>query len=87
MARRTKKVGTAGRFQSRYGVRTRTRIRYIETQQKARHICSSCGQKTVKRISTGIWKCTKCGNTFAGGAYLPRTEAGQNIEKMLKINA
>ena len=31
-------------------------------------------------------KCKKCNNTFAGGAYLPKTEAGQNIEKMLRAN-
>jgi len=84
MARRTKKVGTAGRFQSRYGVRARTLVRDVETQQKAKHVCPSCGQKTVKRIGTGIWSCWKCGNTFAGGAYTPKTEAGQNVEKMLK---
>ena len=34
MAKRTKKVGTAGRFQARYGVRARSRVRNIEQQQK-----------------------------------------------------
>ena len=86
MAKRTKKVGTAGRFQARYGVRARTRVRDVEDMQKTKHLCPSCGQKTVKRISTGIWRCKKCGNTFAGGAYLPKTEAGQNIEKMFKFH-
>ena len=57
MAKRTKKVGTAGRFQARYGVRARTRIRDVEIQQRAKHICPSCGQKALKRIGTGIWKC------------------------------
>jgi large subunit ribosomal protein L37Ae len=84
MTKRTKKVGTSGRFQARYGVRARTRIREVEAQQKAKHLCPSCGHQSVKRISTGIWHCRKCGNTFAGGAYLPVTEARQNIEKMLK---
>ena len=86
MAKRTKKVGTAGRFQARYGVRARTRIRDVESQQKEKHICPCCGQKAVKRVGTGIWKCRKCDNTFAGGAYIPRTEVGQNIEKMLKTD-
>ena len=84
MAKRTKKVGPAGRLGSRYGVRSRTRVRNIELTQKAKHVCPSCGHEKVKRISTSIWQCKKCGIKFAGGAYTPRTEAGQNIEKMLK---
>ena len=84
MAKRTKKVGSAGRFGSRYGVRARTRIRNIEVVQKAKHICPSCGHQKVKRTGTSIWQCGKCGVKFAGGAYLPRTESGQNVEKMLR---
>ena len=84
MAKRTKKVGPAGRLGSRYGVRSRTQIRNVELQQKAKHVCPSCGHKKVKRISTSIWQCKKCNIKFAGGAYLPKTEAGQNIEKILK---
>jgi len=83
MAKRTKKVGTSGRFQARYGVRARTRIRDIESQQKAKHPCPRCGNQTVRRVSTGIWKCRKCDYTFAGGAYIPRTESAQNVDKLL----
>ncbi|RLF33117.1 MAG: 50S ribosomal protein L37ae, partial [Thermoplasmata archaeon] len=68
----------------RYGVRARTRVRNIEIVQKMKHLCPSCGHQKVKRISTSIWQCMKCGTKFAGGAYHPRTESGQNIEKMLK---
>ena len=84
MAKRTKKVGPAGRFGSRYGVRARTRVRNVELTQRAKHTCPSCGHKKVKRVSTSIWECSKCGIKFAGGAYQPRTEAGQNVEKMLR---
>ena len=84
MAKRTKKVGPSGRFQARYGVRSRTQVRNIEIMQKAKHPCPSCGHKKVKRVSTSIWQCSKCGIKFAGGAYYPKTEAGQNIEKMMK---
>jgi len=87
MTKRTKKVGTAGRFQSRYGVRSRTRIREIESVQKQKHVCPRCGQHAVKRTSTGIWTCRKCGTTFAGGAYFPQTEAGTSIDKILKGEA
>ena len=84
MAKRTRKVGPAGRFSSRYGVKARTRLRNIELAQKQKHICPSCGHKKVKRISTSIWQCGKCSVKFAGGAYLPKTESGQNVEKMLR---
>jgi large subunit ribosomal protein L37Ae len=84
MAKRTKKVGPAGRYQSRYGVRARTQIRNVEIQQRARHICPSCGHQKVRRVSTSIWQCNKCETKFAGGAYIPQTETGQNIKKMLK---
>ena len=84
MSKRTKKVGTSGRFQSRYGVKARTRVREVEVIQKAKHLCPSCGHQSVQRVSTGIWRCKKCNTAFAGGAYTPKTEAGQNIEKILK---
>lgn len=84
MARRTKKVGPAGRYQARYGVRARTQVRNIEIYQRAKHICPSCGHKRVKRVSTGIWQCKKCETKFAGGAYLPKTEPGQNVERIMK---
>ena len=84
MSNRTKKVGSAGRFQARYGVRARTRIRNVEKQQFLKHKCPSCGQKKVKRISTSIWQCKKCSIKFAGGAYIPSTEARENVDKILK---
>jgi len=84
MAKRTKKVGPAGRYQARYGVRARTQVRNVELTQREKHICPSCGHKKVKRISTSIWQCRKCNVKFAGGAYNPRTESGQNVEKILK---
>lgn len=84
MAKRTKKVGSAGRYGSRYGVRARTRVRNVEAQQRIKHICPSCGHQKVKRVSTSIWQCGKCNTKFAGGAYHPRTESGQNVDKMLR---
>lgn len=84
MAKRTKKVGSVGRYQARYGVRARTITKNIEIIQRAKHKCPTCGHKKVKRISTAIWQCKKCGSKFTGGAYTPETESGQNVGKMLK---
>ncbi len=84
MSKRTKKVGTSGRYASRYGVKSRTMVREVENQQRLRHACPQCGQKTVQRTSTSIWECSKCGNVFAGGAYLPTTPSGITAERILK---
>jgi large subunit ribosomal protein L37Ae len=86
MAKRTKKVGSSGRFQARYGVRARTRVRDVESQQHKKHSCPKCGQNSVKRRGTGIWSCQKCGNTFAGGAYVPKTAKGLDVDKVFKGN-
>lgn len=71
MARKTKKVGTSGRLGPRYGVTIRKRIRDVEAEKVKKHKCPSCSHRAVKRVSTGIWRCRKCGVTFAGGAYRP----------------
>jgi len=84
MAKRTKKVGSAGRYQARYGVKSRMRVRDAEILQRVKHKCPKCGQTKVKRSGTGIWKCKKCGNTFAGGAYIPKTAQGLDTDKILK---
>jgi large subunit ribosomal protein L37Ae len=67
----TKKVGSAGRFGSRYGRRIRTKIVAVEKDKKAAK-CPYCLKlKTLKRVASGIWYCTKCDSKFAGKAYKP----------------
>jgi large subunit ribosomal protein L37Ae len=78
MSRRTKKVGTSGRFGPRYGVKLRRRIGALENRQKKKHVCPECQYTAVKRISTGIWACRHCGYKFTGGAYLPTTAVGES---------
>ena len=75
----TKKVGSAGRFATRYGVKTRTQIAMIEAKQKAFHACPRCGQLRVKRLGSGIWKCRRCLCVFAGGAYMPKSAPKQSL--------
>ena len=83
MSLRTKKVKSVGRFGPRYGVSIRRRIREVEARQKVWHVCPSCAAPRVKRVSTGIWECRKCGHKFAGGSYLPRTPAYNANERFL----
>jgi large subunit ribosomal protein L37Ae len=73
MARRTKKVGSSGRFGPRYGVRIRKRVADIEAQSKGRHECPKCKAVAVTRKIAGVWVCKHCGATMASGAYLLTT--------------
>ncbi len=71
MAKRTKKVGAAGKYGARYGVRVRKRLSQIDSEKSKRYSCPNCNQVSVKRVGTGIWRCNRCDTTFAGGAYRP----------------
>jgi large subunit ribosomal protein L37Ae len=73
MAKRTAKVGSAGKFGPRYGVRVRKRVRDIDSIKSGPHECPNCHHRSVKRVSVGIWKCRHCETKFAASAYSPRT--------------
>ncbi len=70
-----RKTRSAGRFGTRYGVKNRKLVGDIEEKMHADYACSKCGAIRMKRIASGIWKCTKCEATFAGGSYVPQTSA------------
>ena len=71
---RKKKIGTAGRFGSRYGKKDRTKVAEIEKILRQKHVCPNCKMPFVKRVSSGIWQCKKCGVKFSGLAYSPKSE-------------
>ena len=71
MSKRTRKVGSAGKFGARYGSTMRKRWLEIEELRKSTYLCPRCHHVSVKRESTGIWGCRKCGFTFVGDAYSP----------------
>ena len=71
---RTKKVGTAGRFGSRYGTREKYLLTAIEKQQKQKHQCPVCKKMKLRRVAAGIWQCRACNTKIAGAAYVPRRE-------------
>jgi large subunit ribosomal protein L37Ae len=75
MTRRTKKVGLAGRYGARYGVRIRKQIQTVEKAKGKSYECPRCRQVAVRRVASGIWKCRRCDLKFAGGAYNPHITA------------
>tara|TARA_Y100000310_G_scaffold323580_1_gene384193 strand:+ start:1169 stop:1399 length:231 start_codon:yes stop_codon:yes gene_type:complete len=66
---RTKKVKSAGRFRTGYGLRVRKRLKKVEDRQHEKQICPFCQKKGVKRKSKGIWHCKKCKKKFASGTF------------------
>jgi large subunit ribosomal protein L37Ae len=79
----TKKVGTAGRFSSRYGVGVRKRVVAVENKMERHITCPFCGFAQAKRIAPGLYLCKKCEAKFTGGAYEPKTLVGKTISKMV----
>ena len=77
MGRKTKKVGSTGRFGARYGAKLRRRVLDIEKRRADPQRCPSCATRALTRKAVGLWNCKKCGLSFAGGAYVPFTDAGK----------
>jgi len=71
MATKLKKTKSAGRFGARYGKKVRASIASIEEKQRKKQRCPFCGKPGAKRISKGVWQCTRkaCNKKFAAEAY------------------
>ncbi|RJS86666.1 50S ribosomal protein L37ae [Candidatus Bathyarchaeota archaeon] len=65
------------RLRTRGGATLRKRWTRIVSMLRRPHKCPRCSSPKVKRLSVGIWRCRKCGFTFAGGAYQPQTKLGK----------
>jgi len=66
---RTKKVKASGRHKVGYGTNVRKKLVAVESKQRVKQVCPFCKKTGAKRKSAGIWECSKCKKTFAGGAY------------------
>ncbi len=80
MAKKTKKVGSAGRLGARYGVRIRKRIADVEMVSKGKHECPKCKAVALGRTSSGIWVCRHCGAKIASSSYAPTPPAAVRRE-------
>ena len=69
MPTKLKKTKAAGRFGARYGKTVRAKLVKIEEKQRKKQTCPLCKKGTAKRLSKGIWKCSKCKKKFAGGTF------------------
>ena len=78
------RTGSAGRFGARYGRVSRRRVDEIEDVSRAKHTCPDCGAEKVERQGTGIWSCSRCEYTFAGGTYRPQTPGGRSVRRSIR---
>jgi len=71
MPAKLKKTKSAGRFGARYGKRSKMVLVKIEEKQRKKQKCPYCGKLGTKRLSKGIWQCSrkKCNKKFASDAY------------------
>lgn len=54
---------------AKYGGTLRKRYSKVFRTLKAKKECPSCSSMKLKRVASGIWKCSLCDYTVAGGAY------------------
>jgi len=69
MASKLKKTKSAGRFGARYGKKVRVKTVKVESKQRLKQKCPFCSKLGIKRLSKGIWKCSKCDKKFASDTY------------------
>ena len=69
MTSKLKKIKSAGRFGARYGKRPKAGLIAVEIKQRKKQKCPFCEKLGAKRLSKGIWKCSKCNKKFAGDVY------------------
>jgi large subunit ribosomal protein L37Ae len=84
MSKRKRKTGFTAAYGARYGVKPKKQAKVIKQQKQSKYICPQCKAKKVKRLSAGIFQCSKCGYKFAGGAYLPSTSVGISSKKAIQ---
>ncbi|HIH40652.1 MAG TPA: 50S ribosomal protein L37ae [Halobacteria archaeon] len=84
MAKKGKKTRSAGKYGPRYGRKIRKLAADIEERVHIKYKCPQCENYSVKRVGTAIWKCSKCGYTFAGGTYQPKTPVYSSLEAKSK---
>lgn len=75
----------SGTLGPRYGFSVRKRYAEVMMRRRAKYSCPRCYVGRLKRLSVGLWKCRKCGFTFAGGAYEPYTKSGQSSIRISSI--
>ncbi len=68
MARKTKKIKSAGKYRTRSGLSVRKKYNAVEFKQRKKQKCPFCKGR-VTRQAKGIWSCKRCHKKFASNTY------------------
>ena len=83
-SQRTKKAGITGKYGVRYGASLRKQVKKMEISQHSKYTCVFCGKDSVKRAVVGIWTCSSCHKTIAGGAYTLNTAQAAQVRSTIR---
>jgi large subunit ribosomal protein L37Ae len=73
MAKKRKTIKSSSkRFGARYGRTIRSKIAKVENVARNSTKCPYCNKDGLKRVSAGIYNCSKCNAKFTGQAYVPK---------------
>ncbi|KAK3762332.1 hypothetical protein RRG08_006074 [Elysia crispata] len=84
MAKRTKKAGIVGKYGTRYGASLRKTVKKMEITQHSTYVCPFCGKECMKRKAVGIWVCSRCSKSVAGGAWVYTTTAAAQVRSAIR---
>lgn len=70
-----KGLGPAKRFGPRYGRTVKFKLAKIEKEQKKAQACPYCDMPKAKRVSAGIYECSKCKSKFTSRAYFVKKKS------------
>ena len=76
--------GIVGKYGTRYGASLRKVVKKQEVSQHSKFFCDFCGKYAMKRQAVGIWACTGCKKTKAGGAYVLNTSAAVTVRSTIR---
>ena len=52
-----------------YGKKLRKIHEDVRKKAGKTYKCPSCSRSAIRREANGVWKCRKCGDKFASGAF------------------
>ncbi|MBU0535669.1 MAG: 50S ribosomal protein L37ae [Nanoarchaeota archaeon] len=64
-----KAIASIKRFGARYGRTVKNKFGKVEAMHRKKYKCPYCSKQSVRRLSAGIWQCTKCNAKIASRAY------------------
>lgn len=59
-------------------------VKKMEVTQHSKYTCTFCGKDSMKRTVVGIWKCSACKKTVAGGAWVFSTTAAASVRSAVR---